>query len=263
MNQTIVCARPDYVDVFVRRSDGVDDSSWRHIREVGRSKDSDALRHLCLGPRQIGTDRLPTGPSGSSLEQYIPGKVENLRIKRRKEDGRSPKKAVFAASHCFGRDILHLSRSPVVSTDLAAVDDVRIQRVGRHVAILFGADRMPLPKRDLPIVAPACNSYRTALLLAAVDPVWKLIVGADVVKLRRRLVVPGTPAFTPVDGDDRALIARYENDSGIFGIDPQRMVVVAARRSAKGRKRMSAIGRFPRDNVGVVDHVRVLRIYFQ
>src|SRR6266404_5704520 len=45
---------------------------------------------------------------------------------------------------------------------------------------------------DLAVLAPAGHAGRAALLLCAVDPVGKLVVGDDMVELRRGLVVPRT-----------------------------------------------------------------------
>ena len=117
------------------------------------------------------------------------------------------------------------------------------ERVGRDVAVLFDADRVPVAERDLAVVAAAGDAGRAALLLAAVDPVGKLVVGDDVIELGRRLVVPGTPGLAAVDGDDRALVAGEQDDVGIVGIDPDGVIVVAAGRAADAGERLAAVGR--------------------
>ena len=95
-----------------------------------------------------------------------------------------------------------------------------MQRVGRDVAVLLGADRVPFAERDLPVVAPTRNARRPALLLAAVHPVRETVVGADVIELRRGLVVPGAPRLTAVHGDHGALVAGEQDDPGVVGVDP-------------------------------------------
>ena len=46
----------------------------------------------------------------------------------------------------------------VEARDLSAVDDIRIERIGRDVAVLLDADRMPVAKRDRAVVAAAYDA---------------------------------------------------------------------------------------------------------
>ena len=55
----------------------------------------------------------------------------------------------------------------IISRQLAAVDDVGIERIGHHVAVFFGSHGMPVAEGDLAVVAAAGDASRTALLLAA------------------------------------------------------------------------------------------------
>jgi hypothetical protein len=93
-----------------------------------------------------------------------------------------------------------------------------MQRIGRDVAIFFYADGGPIAKRDFAEVAAAGGADRAALLLAAIDPVGKLVVGDDVIELRGRLVVPRTPGLAVVDADGRALIDGEAMMSGFSGL---------------------------------------------
>src|SRR5207302_6215212 len=101
---------------------------------------------------------------------------------------------------------------------LAAVDDLGIERVGGDVAILIGADGMPVAEGDLAIVAAAGDAGGAALLLAAVDPVGNLVIGDDVIELRGGLVVPAAPGGAVVDADGGALVGGEEDDVGVGGI---------------------------------------------
>src|SRR5439155_24276256 len=101
------------------------------------------------------------------------------------------------------------------------------------IPVLLRADGTPLPERDLAVVAAAHDPGGSALLLAAVHAVRELVVGADVVELRRRLVVPRAPRRAPVHRDEGALIAGEQDDVGIVRVDPQTVVVVAPRRTAE------------------------------
>src|SRR5205807_4728726 len=100
----------------------------------------------------------------------------------------------------------------VEARDLSAVYDVGVQRIGSDIAVLLRADGTPLPERDLSVVAAAHDSGGPALLLAAVHAVRELVIGADMVKLRRRLVVPRAPRRSAVHRDDGALVAGEQDD---------------------------------------------------
>ena len=115
-------------------------------------------------------------------------------------------------------DSASLAGAAVEARDLAAVDDVGIERIGRDVAVLLDADRVPVAKRDRAVVAAAGDAGRSALLLAAAHAVRERVVGVDVVELRRRLVVPGAPRLAAVERDDRALVAASSMMSGLSGL---------------------------------------------
>ena len=115
-----------------------------------------------------------------------------------KQQRHRPEDAVLAGAQRLRRDVLRLAGLLVEADDAAAVDDVRVQRIRRDVGVLVGADTHPVAERDLPAVAAARDPDRTALLLSAVDPVRKLLVGRHVIQLRRRLVVPGDQVRPPL-----------------------------------------------------------------
>src|SRR4029079_13814269 len=95
----------------------------------------------------------------------------------------------------------------------------------------------------------------TALLLAAVDPVGKLIIGDHVVELGGRLVVPGTPSFAAVDSDDRSLVGRDEENVRIVRADPDSVIIVAAWRALEAGESLAGVGRTVESHVGDVDDV--------
>ena len=80
------------------------------------------------------------------------------------------------------------------------------------------------------------------------------------IHLRRGLVVPRTPRRAAVDGDGRALIARKRDDPRIARVDPDRVIVVAARRPFDRDERLAAVGRAVRRRVREVDGLRIARI---
>src|ERR1700674_1399597 len=130
-----------------------------------------------------------------------------------------------------------------------------MQRIGRNVAVFFYADRRPIAKSDFAKVAAAGGSDRDALLLGAIDPVRKLVVSNDMIELRGRLVIPGTPGLAAIHADGRALVHGDGDNVGVFGIDPDGVVVVAAGRAFDGREILARIGGSIGRSIGHIDHI--------
>src|SRR5262249_20278385 len=140
------------------------------------------------------------------------------------------------------RHVLRLPGRPVKARHLAAEDDVGVERIGGDVAVLLDADGLPVAAGDLPERAAAEDRRRTALLLAAVDPVGERVVGDDVVDLRGRLVVPRPPGLAAVNRHNRPLVAGQEDDLRIVRADPDGVVVVATGGTFKGREGLATVG---------------------
>src|SRR5207244_3855828 len=201
-DKAVVSPGPDRVPILVRRRHGVNDAAAWLLGHFRCAKDADAFRHVRLLARKVGTDDVPALAAVRRLEEHIAAEIEDVRINRRKKQRRSAQKAIFSGTADLRPHVLHLSRGAVETADLAAIDEIGIERIGRDVAVLFDADRTPFAKGDLAIVAPAGDAGRAALLLASVDPVGELVIGDDVVKLRGGLVVPRAPRLPAVDTDD-------------------------------------------------------------
>src|SRR5713101_602819 len=119
---------------------------------------------------------------------------------------------------------------------------------------------MPIAERDFAIVAPAGDASRPAVLLSATEPIWERVIGRNVVHGRGRLVVPRAPGFAAIHADDRALVTGNQNNFGISRVNPDLLVVVAARRSADSRPALAPVLRFPGDDAGAVNNVRIPRV---
>ncbi len=155
---------------------------------------------------------------------------------------------------------------PVVQWNLGdfasarAIDNVRIERVGSDIAVLDHAHGMPVAEGDGAVVAAAGDADGTAFLLPGTNPIGERVVGDRVVKLRRRLVVPGTPSVAAVHGDNCTLIADQKNNAAVVGIDPEVLIVVAAGRAAKAGPRLAAVGGAHGDGAGHINDVGILGI---
>src|SRR2546421_1228140 len=100
---------------------------------------------------------------------------------------------------------------------------------------------MPLAKSYFAIVATTRDARRAALLLTTAQTIRKGVVSIYVIHLRGRLVVPTAPRLPAVDSDDCALVAAEQNNVRVIGIDPDVLIVVAARSTAKARPCLSTI----------------------
>ena len=208
MNQAIVGARPDPIQIERRRRDRVNHAALRRLRGrlrlyfptvAGTSKVLRVRSGLILLPILSAVARFP---------KRVGGEEKNVRINRREDHRLGPHHAKIRRAKRFRQNVLGLAGAAIVTRQLAAVDDVRIERIGRDVAVFFRGDRMPVAESDLAVVAAARDADRAAFLLAAAQSIRKRVVGADVIELRGRLVVPRAPGLAAVDGDDRALVAR-------------------------------------------------------
>ena len=91
----------------------------------------------------------------SRLEQHVACEIENVRIDRRKQKRGRAQKAILARAHRLGSHVLDLAREAVVARGLAAVDQMRVERIGSDVAVLFHAHGTPVAEGDLAVVAAA------------------------------------------------------------------------------------------------------------
>src|SRR5205085_8870015 len=98
-------------------------------------------------------DDLPTLTAVDGFEKDVAGEIKYVRINRREDDGCGAQETILAAQHNFGRNRLRLPRALVEARELAAIDEVRVERVGRDVAVLFCADGAPIAERDRAVVA--------------------------------------------------------------------------------------------------------------
>src|SRR6266576_4389218 len=98
------------------------------------------------------------------------------------------------------------------------------------------------------------------VLLCAGNPVGKAIIGSDVINLRRRLVVPGTPGCSAIYGYDPTLVAADNHPFWIVGIDPELMIIITAGRAFDRGPRLAGIRRSIHARIHYVESVRVFRI---
>src|SRR5262249_37907943 len=131
----------------------------------------------------------------------------------------------------FGRNILHLTGAAIKTGQFTAINDIGVQWIGRDIAPFFGGHRLPIAPDDRAVITATGDTGGTALLLRAIYPIWKLIIGDDVIELRGRLIVQTAPGLTAIDRDNHTLIGGQQNDVRIIRIDPEAMIIITAGRA--------------------------------
>ena len=110
----------------------------------------------------------------------------------------------------------------------AAIHEIGIGRIGSDKGVFKAANRVPILSENLAIVASAQNARGPAVLLGCINTIRKRVVGGDVIKLPRRLVIPGAPRPAAIDADDGPLVHTQNHARRIFGINPKDVKVISA-----------------------------------
>src|SRR5581483_10495787 len=121
-----------------------------------------------------------------------------------------------------GFDILMGCRRPAsrISVEMSGM-----KRIGNdRSALAADVDRQPVVHTNAGMAAAARNGDCAGVLLRTIDPIGKALIGADVIKLPRGLVVPRAPSLCIINGNDDALIAAENHAAAIGRIDPELMV---------------------------------------
>src|SRR6185295_18937116 len=111
---------------------------------------------------QVLTDLFPVPATVSRLPKRIRGEIQHVWIDRREQNRLCAHDPKIGVAKRLRHDVLSLRGAPVVTRQLAAIDDVRIERVGDYVTIFLGCDRMPFTKSYFAVVAATGDTRRTA-----------------------------------------------------------------------------------------------------
>src|SRR5215470_12540778 len=124
------------------------------------------------------------------LPERVSCEKKQMRIERRKNNRLGSYHSKIFRRHGYRKNVLCLTCATIESCQFTADDDVWIERIGNDVTIFLRCNRSPIAERDFAVVATAFDSDRPAFLLTTVKPIRKRVVCADVIQLRRWLVVP-------------------------------------------------------------------------
>src|SRR6266566_6042628 len=205
VNQSVVRARPDGVRFFERRSNRVNNAAMLSFFRIARGENAETRGNFVGFAREIVTDDLPTVSRIGRFEKLVGGEVQRVRLERRKSYRQRARVTIFAAANRLRRNLRVLTDVLLRSREPVAIKNVRIERIDGDVSILENPDQMPIAKSNFAVIAAALRRHGAALLLRAVNPVRKAIVGGDVIELRGWLIVPTAPRRAAIHADDRAL----------------------------------------------------------
>ena len=216
-------------------------------------------------PGQIGADPGPGHRTVDRLPDHVRDIEEDIRSHRRPGNRhRSHVPVVVGAPRRGVRpDQGGLGSLPVVERHVAphaAEDQVRIPGIGRGNAVFLNVDRVPVMERDLAVHRPAVDAGRPGVLLPAADPVGEIVVGGHVIHRGGRLIVPIAPGNAPVGRHHPALIRDGQHDTGMVRIDPNLLIVVAARSPPHRRPRQAPVFGPPHHRRCAVHDVRICRV---
>ena len=250
LNQAIASACPDHASLHRRKRDG---------SNYGSPRIGFLLLFFCFRLlRKVGADFLPTESAVIALQNVLSCGIERVRILRRKRKRRHLSGAVLRTA----RQKMHDLPSRLVVAEHGAVpasgvNVVRIQRIGRDVTELESSGRRPITISDLAVIAAAGDCGGSAILLRRVHVIGKMLVGADVIELPGRLVVPRAPAIAAVHADDRTLVDSEDHVLRVRGVDPEDVEIVAAGRARPGCKGAASVGRAIHGSLRDVNEVSI------
>ena len=165
-----------------------------------------------------------------------------MRIGLGKDKRKSPGSTEWPFAAELRRNVAEFTGDHIALGHIVTEEYFGVQGIGSGVTgFVARADPGPIMHGNLGVAAARRNPHSTAVLLGAGGPVRKTIVGRDVVELRGRLVVPRAPSNCAVFGDDSALIAGKDHAFRVVGINPELVIIIAARRAPDGRPILAAV----------------------
>src|SRR5580658_7830864 len=99
---------------------------------------------------------------------------------------------------------------PQVTVIVAAIHDIRVQRIGDNISGLESRRRLPIPRSDPAARRPAFDPQAAVVLLRAEYMVRERVIRRHPIDLRSRLVLYGTPVHPAVEADLSAAVIRQD-----------------------------------------------------
>src|SRR5664279_2536748 len=269
MEQASVAARPYLGGFQGRRRDALHHAEATFLRVLYRDWPGSLIAcGVRRSTREVGTDLLPVQATVGGFHDVLRSQIERVLLKRREDKHRRPGVAIFALVDLAAKvgrwpwsDVL-AQRGAAVPANHAAIDtggikNIGITGVGREPSAFASADHKPVTRGNQPVIGSTHDRRAAAVLLRAVNVIGEPVVGDYVIELPDRLVVPGGPRLAVVETDGCALIGANYHARSVLGIDPELVVVVAARRAAHDGDGLAGILRAIERDIRNVDHVGI------
>ena len=269
VHEAVVAAGPEHARLHRRFGEGEDRGVPLGARHVAAHRSATAPHGVRVGQCEIAGDPVPRRALVLRAPYVLRGRVQRARIVQREVDREGPLEAL---RHVFHSDAIVVAEphryvatrvgALVVARELTHVaateGHVWILRIDGDVGVLAPRHRKPVTLADEAVVRPAGDRNRTVVLLCTIKAIRLLIVGRDVVKLRRGLITLRAPRTAAVQRDGRAAIVAVDETVRIFRVDPHD-VRVAVRHSHR-RERAAAVYRAMHGEIHDVHGVLVHRV---
>ena len=161
-------------------------------------------------PRQVRANGFPTGALVRGPKDDVASGIEHVRVVRGKDNGICPLEAIFEipgtpATVGLGpdRDNAHLPAAVIIAqqhpattrrtTDGPGVDNIGIVGMYGNITALRAPYGIAVTPENGPFVGTAGDADGAIVLLCAIDAIGELVVGCNMIKLRRGLVVNRRP----------------------------------------------------------------------
>src|SRR5579863_2708652 len=107
---------------------------------------------------------------------------------------------------------------PQITVIIAAINDIRVQRIGNNISGLESRRRLPITRSNPGARCPAFDPQTAVVLLRAEYMVRERVIRRHPVNLSSRLVLYGTPVHPPVEADLSAAVIRQDKTLPVLRI---------------------------------------------
>ena len=219
--------------------------------------------------RQVTTERHPALAAIGGPEQHVAAVVQHVAIVLRHTDRRGPVEAVARLvgglrqvhrrpRHDVARQAGHLIQFVDQPLITAAVHAARLLRPDTDVGALAARTIPPVAHVDHRTVAAAANDHAAVVLLTGIQLVREIVIGGDVIELRRGLVVLRAPAVAAIHRHRHATVVGVDHVAAVARVDPELMIITV--RGLDHLESPAAVDRLEHRRIHDPHDVGVLRI---
>src|SRR5262249_27734208 len=143
MNSSVVSSSPNAIDVQRRRCNAINYAALRWLGCLLIAILAHARGYFKRRSREVRRYLLPALTSVQRLPQCVGAKIKNMWIDGREDNRFRAHYAEISSAKRLRHNVLRLASATVIACKLAAINGVRVEGIGHHIAILFRRHRMP------------------------------------------------------------------------------------------------------------------------